>query len=106
MELTIDGKNYTWRGEYRTPKCGEVFLDGSGGIYKARLENNPIRAIIYPVLVTHVFGGIKFEETGEEREGLREGQCGILIGSGNVVIAVHKIPPDSTYRILTPTGLV
>jgi len=71
MIITIKDKNYDWRGEYREPKPGDIFLNNTGRII--HIGNHPImnpfgiRAILHPVPVTHLFGGILFEETGEKR---------------------------------------
>lgn len=114
MIITIDGKDYDWRGEYRQGKVGEHVLlaDVTGhGIREAvrylSRDTNVVRAILHPITVTHTFGGIVFEETGEKRTGLSKGQCGVLIETGNVVIANQalKVSPDTTFQILKPVGI-
>jgi len=67
-----DGKVWEWRGEYREPILGEDVLGNGGTVYKVReytffQGQAQIYAIIHPVPAIHEFGGVKFEETGEER---------------------------------------
>jgi len=68
VKFTHDGKEWETDGEYRSPKIGEWFISWDGKLDKAVFDAiDKVRLIIRPVPVQHVFGGIVFEETGEER---------------------------------------
>ncbi len=73
MIITIDSKDYDWRGEYRRIGEGDFWLGQGGhvagpGHDSLLAHNNHIsRAIIHPIPVRHTFGGGIFKETGEVR---------------------------------------
>lgn len=70
IRFTYDGKEFEFRGEYREPLDGDRFLAGmdSSIVHQSgKWGGMGVRAIVYPVLVIHEFGGVKFVETGEDR---------------------------------------
>jgi len=86
IEFEFDGKKYRFMGEYRYPKNGECFLSGTGKILKdGEGPNNAqgARAIVEEVKVQHEFGGIVFEETGEERT-LTYNEWGVYTPTGEI----------------------
>ena len=66
-----DGKVWDFRGVVREPRwgCGDEWFVTSSGVVKARASGiyTYLAAIVHPVPKVHEFGGVKFEETGEER---------------------------------------
>ena len=102
MIFEHDGKKYEFRGEYRYPQQGESFLNDTGYVMP-RYPNmsGRIRAIIHPVPVTHTFGGVTFEETGEFRCAAPNEwffTTGFTAPSFNTTNTPSKIP----YRIIKP----
>ena len=66
-----EGKEWEWRGEYRTVKHGDYWLGLgkclSGPAGRATRAPIELRAIIHPVPKVHEFGGVRFEEVEEAR---------------------------------------
>ena len=105
------GRVWEFRGEYRPPVTGDHFLERTArdavpdaGIIHSK---NPVvrvgdRAIVYPVGPEHVFGGVVFEETGEERTA-KTGEA--YLGDDGLVWLAHA-PTFATKKILRPVRLV
>lgn len=102
MLIKIDGKDYDWRGEYREPQSFETFLNSSGGLLtrgEKVITWVDKRAILHPIPVTHTFGSVVFEETGEERRGYNEW----ILWDYSARFITWKT--DLDYKILRPVGI-
>ena len=102
LRVTYEDQEYEFVGYYKE-QGGTHYLTQDGVLYERdQGTQRPGTAWFRRVPVRHIFGGIVFEETGVESVGMEKGQAGILIQTGNVVIAVHdiKITYDTKYRIL------
>ena len=105
MQFTDEkGKKWCYAG-YAKPKIGEYIVGETGIIVAATIHEAYTWLIVRPILPTVVFGGIEFEETGEERQ-LHKGEW----GRRSYESAIYScICASSTtveyYRVLRPKGL-
>lgn len=98
MRFTCAGKEYEFRGEYRDPVKGDLFLTNTGNILAGGGGCFGVRAIIYPVPVVHTLAGIRFEETGEFRVPKIDE---FFLGEGEIVrLTVIAVMPAA--KILRP----
>ncbi len=76
MLIEFEGKKYEFRGDYQTPVVGDYLLAKNNpnrplgpGVVKmvAALVDSGVRAIVHPIPVLHIIGGVVFEETDEVR---------------------------------------
>ncbi len=105
MILTIEGKDYEFKGEYRFPRPGEYFMGKGGTALNGTIHSygtviTGARAILHPVPVTHVYGGIVFVETGEVRY-IRGGEWALTSG----IPVLWDCVSMGEYIILRPVGV-
>jgi len=107
-----EGREFEFSG-YHTVQHGDYFINESGVIvrqgYNGVWEGFAMRAIVHLIPkppITHDFGGIRFEETGEVRR-VREGEW-YLSTKGKVwpVHDLHQYDYIHNYIILKPITII
>ncbi len=66
IKFQYEGKDYEAVG-YALPKYGDHFVSEGGNVLLNHGQVNELRLIVRPAPVTHTFGNVELEETGEYR---------------------------------------
>jgi len=95
MKFITNGREFEFHGEIRPPKRGEWYLQQRNGephksMTDSSWDNENDRAIIYPVPITHVFGGLRFVETGEFRQ-VRKDEW--------FIVSMYSVPEIRCYAL-------
>ncbi len=107
--ITQDGREFEYRGETRLVRQGDHFISGfypyaieeAYTDFKTYPKDDGIRAIVYPVVVTHTFGGVVFEEIGE----VRSPRCGEFFLYKGMAYTANLDYQATQYSILRPVRM-
>jgi len=100
IEIEYEGKKYSFNGQYRTPRRDEYFLSDTGEVKKALPGGSYLsRAMLTPVVVTHTFGEIVFEEVDDRAVKLDEW---FLSHEGGIRNWQYPLESASSYMVVRP----